>query len=87
MMKLVRLMFVFLAIGLGLSACSRLTPESYSKLEVGMPYDEVVSLMGKPAECNAVVNTKSCRWGDDKKHVDLKIIGESVIFITAKGLD
>lgn len=69
-----------------LAACDRLTPDNYDKLEVGMPYDEVVAILGEPTECSAVVNTKSCRWGKDDKYVDAKIVGESVIFLNAKGL-
>ena len=70
----------------GLSACDRVTTENYDKLEVGMPYAEVVDILGEPAECTAVVNTKSCRWGKEGKYIDAKIVGESVIFLTAKGV-
>ena len=69
-----------------LVGCERVTAENYQKLEVGMPYDEIVSILGEPSECDAVVNTKSCRWGTDDKHVEAKIVGESVIFLSAKGL-
>lgn len=72
---------------LALSACDRVTAENYNKLEVGMPYSEVVSIIGEPSECSAVVNTKSCRWGKDDKYIDAKIVGESVIFLSAKGVD
>lgn len=70
-----------------LLGCERVTAKNYEKLEVGMPYDEVVSILGEPSSCDAVVNTKSCRWGGEDKHVDAKIVGESVIFLSAKGLE
>ncbi|MDX1607315.1 MAG: hypothetical protein R3202_14075 [Candidatus Competibacterales bacterium] len=71
----------------GLAGCDRVTAENYNKLEVGMPYDEVVSILGEPTECKAVVNTKSCRWGEGDKYIDAKIVGESVIFLSAKGVN
>lgn len=71
---------------LALAACDRVTAANYDKLEVGMPYEEVVAILGEPSECAAVVNTKSCRWGKDDKYIDAKIVGESVIFLTAKGV-
>lgn len=79
--------FLFAALCLTLVACDRLSAENYDKLEVGMPYDEVVAILGEPTECTAVVNTKSCRWGQDDKYVDAKIVGESVFFLSAKGID
>lgn len=79
--------FLLAALCLALVGCDRLSAENYDKLEVGMPYDEVVAILGEPTECSAVVNTKSCRWGKDDKYVDAKIVGESVIFLSAKGID
>ncbi len=79
--------FLLAALCLFLVGCDRLSAENYDKLEVGMPYDEVVAILGDPTECTAVVNTKSCRWGKDDKYVDAKVVGESVIFLSAKGID
>lgn len=70
-----------------LGGCDRVTLENYEKLEVGMPYDEVVTIVGEPSNCDSIVNTKSCRWGKDDKHIDAKIVGESVIFLSAEGLE
>ena len=82
-----RSLILMMAVSLGLVACDRVTAENYNKLEVGMPYSEVVSILGDPTECTAVVNTKSCSWGKDEKYVNAKIVGDNVIFLTAKGLD
>ncbi len=82
-----RTIFACLAVSGLLLGCDRVTTENYGKLEVGMAYEEVVSILGEPAKCDAVVNTRSCRWGKDDKYIDAKIIGDSVIFLSAKGVD
>lgn len=86
LMKKLSVVLATLALCASLTACERVTSENYDKLEVGMPYSEVVEILGEPAECTAVVNTKSCRWGKEGKYIDAKIVGESVIFLTAKGV-
>ncbi len=78
---------LLLLVAVGLTGCDRVTAENYNKLEVGMPYDEVVGILGDPTECAAIVNTKSCRWGKDDKYIDAKIMGESVIFLSSKGVN
>ncbi len=78
---------LLLLVAVGLTGCERVTAENYNKLEVGMPYDEVVGILGDPTECSAIVNTKSCRWGKDDKYIDAKIVGESVIFLSSKGIN
>ncbi len=78
---------LMLLAAVGLTGCDRVTAENYNKLEVGMPYDEVVAILGDPTECSAIVNTKSCRWGKDDKYIDAKIVGESVIFLSSKGVN
>ncbi len=78
---------LLLLVAVGLTGCDRVTAENYNKLEVGMPYDEVVGILGDPTECSAIVNTKSCRWGKDDKYIDAKIMGESVIFLSSKGVN
>ena len=85
-MKKIPLVLAMTALTLALSGCDRVTTENYDKLEVGMPYDEVVTVLGEPTKCSAIVNTKSCRWGKEDKYIDAKIVGDSVIFLTAKGV-
>lgn len=86
LMKKIPFVLALAALCLTLTACDRITAQNYDKLEVGMPYDEVVSVLGEPTECSAVVNTKSCRWGKGDKYIDAKVVGDSVIFLTAKGV-
>ncbi|HPI91835.1 MAG TPA: DUF3862 domain-containing protein [Deltaproteobacteria bacterium] len=76
----IALLLVFLV------ACGKVTKENYDRLQVGMEYSEVVEILGKPGECNAVLGAKDCRWGNDKKSIDVKLVGDKVIFFSSKGL-
>jgi hypothetical protein len=82
----------FLAIGifcfalLCLGGCNELTSENYDQLRIGMPYDAVVDLLGKPDRCDATVGFKDCTWGDKEKYINVKFGGERVAFFTSKGI-
>jgi len=67
-------------------ACSKLTPENYSKIKMSMPYDQVVELIGKPDQCDGAMGIKDCTWGGKKKQINVKFLNENVIFFTATGL-
>jgi hypothetical protein len=69
-----------------LSGCDNLTPENYSKLEVGMEYAEVVKIIGEPSECSAVLNAQSCRWAKGDKQIQAKLVADKVVFLSSQGL-
>lgn len=73
-----------LAAALLLMGCSKLNEENYSKLKVGMPYDEVRSLLGEPARCDDALGLRSCRWGDDSRWIRVSFVAERVA-VTAAG--
>ncbi len=66
--------------------CSRLTPENYDKLKVGMPYSEVKAILGDPTSCNVLVGFKSCRWGDEKRHVEIRFAADAVVLYSAENI-
>jgi len=66
--------------------CSKLTPEAYDQLRVGMSFEEVVKILGQPDACEGALGFKECTWGDETRHIDVKFGGESVVFYSAKGL-
>jgi hypothetical protein len=49
-----------------LAACSKVTQESYQKIEEGMTEEQVIALLGKPTESNSVsvlgVSGTVSRW-------------------------
>jgi hypothetical protein len=69
-----------------LAACSKLSVENYDKLKVGMPYAEVTQLLGAPAQCDDVLGVKHCRWGDEKRHIDVNFIGGQALLFSAENI-
>jgi len=79
-------MGVFVAMLLMTLGCSKLTPDTYDQLRLGMTYDEVVSLLGQPDDCEGAVGFKDCTWGNRTKYINVKFGGNSVVFFSSKGL-
>jgi len=75
-----------LAAVLLLTACSKLNEENYSKLKVGMPYDEVRGVLGEPARCDDALGLRNCRWGDDNRWIRVAFVGERVAVTAANNL-
>ncbi|WP_345974406.1 DUF3862 domain-containing protein [Sulfurimonas sp. HSL3-7] len=69
-----------------LSGCSKVTKENYDKIKVGMSYDEVVALIGKPEGCDEIFGVTSCEWKSGKAEVKAKFISDQVTYTTASGL-
>ncbi|WP_341504037.1 DUF3862 domain-containing protein [Gallaecimonas sp. GXIMD4217] len=70
-----------------LAGCSKVTVENYNKLEVGMSYSEVESLLGSPDQCSdAVLSARSCDWVSGDKKITIKIVSDKVAFYNAEGL-
>ncbi len=66
--------------------CSKVTRENYDKIEMGMEYTQVVSLIGEPDSCDAAFGTKSCIWGNDAKNISVKFAGDVVVLPSMTGL-
>ncbi|BCX81629.1 hypothetical protein MIT9_P1207 [Methylomarinovum caldicuralii] len=71
---------------LTLAACSKVTPENYDKLELGMTWQEVVQLLGEPDRCEAVLNAKSCTWQEGERKITVRFIGDQVVLFSSEGL-
>ena len=76
------------AIGLLLTmlGCSKLTLENYSKITVGMPYDEVSQLIGPPDECDDVMGVRNCLWGDETRSVNVSFVAGKVLLFSSSNL-
>lgn len=81
-------MLVFLLFLLcGVVSCKGVSGENYDKLEVGMEYDEVVSILGKADSCRAVLNMKNCIWSRGDEEIRIKFVGSQMVFKAARGLE
>lgn len=69
-----------------LISCSRVNNDNYRKIAVGMQYSQVIAILGNPTQCNAVLNAKDCSWGSRSKSIDIKFVGDKVIFFSSSGL-
>lgn len=69
-----------------LLGCSKLTLENYQQIRIGMSYDEVVALIGKPARCDDLMGLRSCTWGDASGGAQVSFAGGKVILFSSTNL-
>lgn len=67
-----------------LAACSELNEANFSRLQVGMSFEEVRGILGQPAGCDEALGLRSCRWGDDDRWV--AFVGGRVAVTAANNL-
>ncbi len=72
---------------LALLGCSKVNKENYDKIKIGMSFEEVLEVLGKPDTCEEpVLKTKSCLWGSPDKQIKIKFVLDSVAWRSSKGL-
>jgi len=79
-------LFLIVGCALLLTACTKVTKANYDRLKVGMTYDEVVKILGKPGSCDEAMIARSCRWGNERRSITVNFIGSQVILFTGQGL-
>ncbi len=70
-----------------LTGCSNLTKDKYDRIQIGMNYADVVNILGKATQCDAIGGMNDCLWGDEKRNIKIKFITDKVIFMHATGLE
>lgn len=84
--KLVVLVICMFSI-LALTGCSKVNKENYDKIKIGMSFEEVVVVLGKPGTCEEpILKTKSCIWGSSDKQIKIKFAGDIVVWRSSKGI-
>ena len=67
--------------------CSKVDKENYDKIKIGMRFEEVVGILGKPDTCEEpVMKMKSCMWGSSDKQIKIKFAGDIVAWRSSKGI-
>lgn len=70
-----------------LVGCSKVSKENYDKIKIGMSYEEVVEVLGKPDTCeDPVLKMKSCTWGSSDKQIKIKFVGDIIAWRSSKGI-
>lgn len=77
---------VTLMVAVFVTACSKVTIENYNQLEVGMRYDDVTRLLGKPTRCTDVLTLRTCTWGDERRFINVGFVADQVVFFNAENI-
>ncbi|MDH3357320.1 MAG: DUF3862 domain-containing protein [Desulfobacteraceae bacterium] len=86
MIKLLVLVICMFSL-LALTGCSNVNKENYDKIKIGMSYEEVVGVLGKPNTCeDPVLKTKNCMWGSSDKQIKIKFVADTVAWRSSKGI-
>jgi len=67
--------------------CDKVNKENYDKVKIGMSYEEVLGILGKPDTCqDPVLKTKTCIWGSSDKQIKIKFVVDTVAWRSSKGI-
>ena len=70
-------MAAFLLVG-----CTRLTQENYNKIEEGMAYQDVLTILGEPTESKSIgigpLSGTAATWDDGTTRISIKFLNEKV---------
>jgi hypothetical protein len=80
------ILIICLAPMLILLGCSKINQENYDKLQVGMEYDEVLKILGKPDNCESILNMKNCIWEESSKIIKIVTVADKVVFLSSQGI-
>jgi len=80
------MLIICLAPMLILLGCSKINQENYDKLQVGMEYDEVLKILGKPDNCESILNMKNCIWEESSKSITIQLVADKVVFLFGQGI-
>ncbi len=69
-----------------LLGCSTLTVENYSRIKMGIEYNEVVMILGKPDNCSETLFVRNCVWGDEQKNITVNFLGDKVVLFASKNI-
>ena len=65
------------------AGCSKVTKENYDKLEMGMEYSEVTTLLGNPDSCTESMGVKSCTWGNEAKNIKVSFLADTTMVFSS----
>ena len=73
---------ILLMAALLLVGCTRLTQENYNKIEEGMAYQDVLTILGEPTESKSIgigpLSGTAATWDDGTTRISIKFLNEKV---------
>ena len=84
--RLIKVAVMALLLPIVFLGCSKVNRENYDKIKVGMDYQQVVSIIGEPHECDGAMGVRSCVWGSENKNITITFMGDKVFVPSMKGL-
>ena len=69
-----------------LLSCSKINQENYNRLKVGMDYEEVLKILGKPDNSESILNMRNCTWEESSKNITIKTVANKVVFLSSHGI-
>ncbi len=87
-------LFVLVALLVGPAACSKVSKESYDKVQTGMTLSEVEGILGKGTEKAGLGgaigdlggSARVVTWGDENKSITITFANDKVVLKAEKGL-
>lgn len=65
-----------------LTGCTRLTQENFNRIEEGMSFEEVRTILGEPTESKSIgigsLSGTAATWEDGKTRISIKFLNEKV---------
>lgn len=77
---------VFSLVMLALAGCDKLTEANYTKLKVGMSYDDTVQILGRARECSESVGLKHCVWGNAEQSITADFVADQALVFSSNNI-
>ncbi|MEQ1667400.1 MAG: hypothetical protein ABL868_03000 [Sulfuriferula sp.] len=65
---------------------NKLSLENYNKISMGMSYNDVTTLIGKPEKCDDLMGIRTCHWANDKSTVSVSFAADKTLLFSAENL-
>ena len=83
--KNIRLLLALSLLAL-LVGCSKVTMANYAKIKMGLTYDQVVAILGKPDNCSEALYVRSCVWGGEERNITVNFMADKVVLYSSRNI-
>jgi hypothetical protein len=83
--KNIRLLLALSLLAL-LLGCSKVKMANYAKIKMGLTYDQVVAILGKPDSCSEALYVRSCVWGGEERNITVNFMADKVVLYSSRNI-